>query len=626
MDAVRISVLGPVELWAGGRLAALGGPKQRALLALLALERGQIISRDRAAQALWGEAPAEAHVSRLHTVVSRLRAAIREAGGPSDVIETTSVGYRLCVQAEQVDSARAAAALREVRHLRVAGRMAEAAALAGEALGLWRGRPLADVPDDGWASADLRLLDELKLSLMEERFDCRLALGASPDLVEELEAASVSAPLRERLHAELVLALAATGRRTDALDAYDRVRRRLAEELGIDPGAVLREAHRTVLDPGPVVAGAPLGQPRLHGSSRRMTMVAALTVAVALAAAVALFVPGGTRHGLSTLHLRAGELVIATPGLQHIVTEIPLSGTIINEQPGGIVIANGSLWSVTEQGTVTQVDVLHRRIVGSTPLALPAGPGGMAVGLGATWVTDSGAPVMYRLGSGVTAAKRIKLPPLKPGSRGGTGGIAVADGSLWVVRSAGAVDRVSPTGQLEHRFVVPAADQIVSDGRAIWVISPRSGVVTRLDPSTNALRARTRLRPNLCCAAVGGGSVWVTTEDGGLLWQVGRDGRVQQVIPVPSPATEVAYAGGTVWVSGYTGGTVTRVDVRTLDVRTTRVGQPVAGLAAARGVVVFSTFASERAALAGVRGPDRSHRPVARPDLGFRPRRAGHPW
>jgi hypothetical protein len=151
--------------------------------------------------------------------------------------------------------------------------------------------------------------------------------------------------------------------------------------------------------------------------------------------------------------------------------------------------------------------------------------------------------------------------------------------------------------------VVPGAAQIVSDGRAIWVISPTIGVVTRLDPSTNTVRARTRLRPILCCATLGGGSAWVTTEAGGLLWQLGRDGSVRQVIHVPAPATEVAYAGGAVWVSGYTGGTVTRVDVRTLNVRTTHIDQPIAGLAAAPGVVAFSTFASERAALAGVRGP-----------------------
>src|SRR6058998_1747663 len=95
VDEVRILVLGPVELWVGQRQAALGGPKQRMLLALLALEPGRTVSRDRAAEALWGNSVPEGYAQRLHTVVSRLRAAVRDAGGPSELVETTERGYRL---------------------------------------------------------------------------------------------------------------------------------------------------------------------------------------------------------------------------------------------------------------------------------------------------------------------------------------------------------------------------------------------------------------------------------------------------------------------------------------------------------------------------------------------------
>src|SRR5205814_7974020 len=111
-------------------------------------------------------------------------------------------------------------------------------------------------------------------------------------------------------------------------------------------------------------------------------------------------------------------------------------------------LAGGSLWAVTEQGTVTEIDLARRRVVGSTPLALPTGPGGMAVGLGATWITDSGSPTLYRVGAGVAAARRIRLPPLKGRLAAGTGGVAVAAGSLWVARQ-GAVDRLSRDGALE---------------------------------------------------------------------------------------------------------------------------------------------------------------------------------
>ena len=602
---MRILLLGPVELWVGERRAALGGPKQRTLLALLALQPGQTVSRDRAAEALWGESVPEGHAQRLHTAVSRLRAAVRAAGGPSEVIETTEIGYRLRIDPGQVDAARAAAALRQARELRSAGQATEASAAARDALDLWRGPPLADLLDNGWAGEDLRRLEELKLSLLEEDFECRLELGASPGLVEEIEAACAEAPLQERLHAQLMLALNASGRRADALREYDRIRRRLSEELGIDPGAVLRDAHRTVLAGGPDGRQVPVatGRHRMARPRLRAIVIAAAVIGAAGATTAVLLVRGGGRRALASLRPRAGELVIAGPDLARIQAEFPLSGTVINEQPGGLVLAGRSLWAVNEQGTVTQVDIAHRRIVGSTPLALPAGPGGMAVGLGATWVTDSGSPTLYRLGSGVTAARRIRLPPLGPRGTTGTGGVAVGAGSLWVARAERTVDRLSPAGALEHRFRVPGATQVVGGGRAIWAISGHLGVVTKLDPRTNTVRARVRLRPEVCCLTVGGGSVWATSEARGLLWQLQPDGVVQDVVHVPAPATELAYADGAVWVSGYTSGTVTRVDAQTLKRRTVRTHQPVAGMAAAPGVVAFSTFASERAALAGIHGP-----------------------
>jgi DNA-binding SARP family transcriptional activator/streptogramin lyase len=599
---MRILLLGPVELWVRERRAALGGPKQRTLLALLALEPGQTVSRDRVAEALWGESLPEGFAQRLHTAISRLRVALREAGGAPEVVETTEIGYRLRIDPGQVDAARAAAALHQARELRSAGRLADASAAARDALELWRGPPLADLLDNGWAGDDLRRLEDLKLSLLEEDFDCRLELGASPGLVEEIEAACASAPLRERLHAQLMLALNASGRRADALHEYDRVRRALSEELGIEPGAALRDAHRTVVTQERDAPPIPTPRDRRRPARPRLRTIAIAAVATAVAATAGLLLSGEGAQGPALLRMHAGALVIAGPGLGRVQTEIPLSGTVINEQPGGLVLAGGSLWAVNEQGTVTQVDLARRRIVGSTPLALPAGPGGMAVGLGATWVSDSGSPTLYRLDSGVSGARPIRLPPLdgRPGE--GTGGIAVAAGSLWVARR-GTVDRVSRDGALEHRFRVPGATQVVSDGRAVWVIAAHIGVVTKLDTGANAVRARTRLRPQVCCLAIGGGSVWATSEARGLLWQLEPDGSVQEVVHVPAPATELAYGEGAVWISGYTSETVTRVDAQTLKLRTVRTDQPVAGMAAGRGLVAFSTFASERAAVAGVRGP-----------------------
>src|SRR5262249_12253669 len=151
----------------------------------------------------------------------------------------------------------------------------------------WRGPPLADLQDNGWAGDDVRRLDELRLSLLEEEFGCRLELRSSQGLIDDLESACAAAPLRERLHAQLMLALDGAGRRADALHEYDRVRRRLSEDLGIEPGAVLREAHMAVMAE-PAVTRAPIVRVtrRAARRGRRITLLACLVVGVVGTAAV----------------------------------------------------------------------------------------------------------------------------------------------------------------------------------------------------------------------------------------------------------------------------------------------------------------------------------------------------
>src|SRR5262249_3950242 len=159
------------------------------LLALLALQPGQTVSPDRAAEALWGDSDAEGHRQRLHTVVSRLRASVREAGGSCDILETADGGYRLRIDPAQVDAARAAAALHEARDWRAAPKVGGAPGVARGAPDLGRGEPLSDLHDNGWAGDELRRLEDLRLSLLEEEFESRLMLDPSPGLVDDLAAA-----------------------------------------------------------------------------------------------------------------------------------------------------------------------------------------------------------------------------------------------------------------------------------------------------------------------------------------------------------------------------------------------------------------------------------------------------
>ena len=214
----------------------------------------------------------------------------------AQVIETTETGCRLAIDPGQVDIARAARSLHErasydpqVGRRNLGGRSRRPRALARGAA--------RDLLDNGWAGDHLRRLQDLKLSLLEEEFDSRLTLGMSPGLVEDLETACASAPLRERLHAQLMLALNATGRRADALREYDRVRRRLSEELGIDPGAVLRQAHQTVLAEEPDGRRMPVSRDprRAARRGRRMIVIAALFAGAVAATAGVLLADRGPR-------------------------------------------------------------------------------------------------------------------------------------------------------------------------------------------------------------------------------------------------------------------------------------------------------------------------------------------
>jgi len=235
---VEFAILGPLEARAGGEALPLGGPKQRALLALLLLDAGRVVSIDRLVDALWeGDPPATA-VASLQNFIGQLRKAL----GP-DAIETRAPGYVLRLEPEQLDVARVRRLVDEAR----ASEPVRRAQLLGEALELWRGEPLADFRYDEFAQAEIARLDELRLALVEERAEAKLAIGEHAELVTELEAAVRESPLRERLRAQLMLALYRSGRQADALEVYREGRERLVAELGLEPSPLLRGVEASIL-------------------------------------------------------------------------------------------------------------------------------------------------------------------------------------------------------------------------------------------------------------------------------------------------------------------------------------------------------------------------------------------
>ena len=247
---MEFRILGVLEVVDGGRPVEVGAAKLRALLAELVLHANQIVSRERLMEVVWGDTPPATGTTTLNTYVSHLRAALEPARAPRSparVLLTRDPGYLLAIDPAQVDAMRFESLAAEGRRALSAGDAATAAVKLREGLGLWRGAALADFLYEAFAQPEATRLEELRLTSLEARVDADLALGRHHDLVSELRRLVDEHPLRERLWAQLMLALYRCGRQSEALRAYGELRRVLADELGIDPSPALRQLEDDVL-------------------------------------------------------------------------------------------------------------------------------------------------------------------------------------------------------------------------------------------------------------------------------------------------------------------------------------------------------------------------------------------
>jgi predicted ATPase/DNA-binding SARP family transcriptional activator len=260
--AMEFRILGLLEVRANGRAVEISGAKRRALLAVLALHANRPVSMERLAAALWGENAPPGAIKAVQVNVSRLRRALGEDG----VLETTAGGYRLVVGPGELDLERFERALASGRRALAVGDVECAAEVLRGALGLWRGAPLEEFGWAPFAPPEIRRLEELRLSAVESRIEAQLAAGRHAELVAELPQLTREHPWRERLHAQLMLALYRGGRQADALEAYRHAREVLVEQLGIEPGPELHSVHQAVLAHDPAL-DAPL--PAVSARGRR---------------------------------------------------------------------------------------------------------------------------------------------------------------------------------------------------------------------------------------------------------------------------------------------------------------------------------------------------------------------
>jgi predicted ATPase/DNA-binding SARP family transcriptional activator len=258
VSVLEVRLLGPFEVIAAGKPVEVRGAKRQALLAFLALRTGRVVATDSLVDALWGSDLPAAPRNAVQHHVTRLRRAL----GP-EAIRLAPDGYSLegavvdAVQFEELVAA-ARAALR-------AGDPRSATETIAAALALWRGTPLLGLPDSAWAHAEAGRLEALRLDALEEHFEAALALGEHAEIEPAVRAALEESPFRERLWAQLMLALYRSGRQADALEAFQEARRVLSQDLGLEPGPELRSLQQAILAQDAAIAHVPV-LPRRRGN------------------------------------------------------------------------------------------------------------------------------------------------------------------------------------------------------------------------------------------------------------------------------------------------------------------------------------------------------------------------
>jgi DNA-binding SARP family transcriptional activator/streptogramin lyase len=602
MKPVEFSVLGPLEVRSDGQAIEIGGPKQRALLAVLLLSANRVVSRERLIEELWPDHGAAAAEKTLNVSIARLRTKLAGPDRRDERLVTRAPGYLLRVAPGELD-------LHEFERLVDAGREAldrddlhRAASLFQEAESLWRGRPLADLEFEPFARLDVERLEELRLAAVEERIDAELALGRK-GLVPRLEALIAAHPLRERLRAQLMRALYAGARQAEALAVYTDTRKLLLDELGIEPNEELRELERKVLNQDPEMRpqrpATPLPPESKIGARppparRRAVAVAAVAIACALTVVVTLG-RETTTHAAARVKAPAVAFLDAASG--RLLAQVP------GDQPGIIRFGEGSIWALQQAGTLLQVNARTLKVTRSIPLGDIGGGSDIAVGEGAVWVTEH-SQALLRIDPRYGSVSRIPLPQRGLSQPGTPGGVATGAGSVWVAQGSSRVLRLDPaTGRVQHRFEIPDANVVAFGDGAAWVSTTADvGHVTKIDARTNAIAATARLGTGIPCLVVGGGYVWAA--DDGRLWKLSLADDVLHTISAPSGCGGMSYGDHGLWLAAGEGrdALVTRIDPQTDRAIRYRTGHLLVGLGVAGRVVAVSMLPTTKDLVAGIKG------------------------
>jgi DNA-binding SARP family transcriptional activator len=560
-----------------------------------------VVSTDRIIEVLWGERPPETATKAMQGYVSHLR---RELGGQSGdarrLLVTQAPGYVLHADAVSVDATRFEQLADDGRRALEDGEAAEAAHLLEEALALWRGPALAEFAYEDFAREEIDRLEQLRLSVTEDRIDALLRLGRHGELAGKLAVLVAANPLRERLRGQWMLSLYRSGRQAEALQAYRDGRRLSTSELGLEPGQELQRLERAILSQDPVL-DAPPSPPRAPGSEdsnderaplpgararrRRVVAVCALLLA---AAGIALFAIVLSRRGSPAPIAVVPPAVVAVDAkTDRVVASIPTGSA-----PIALVAGLGGIWvGDARDGTVTRIDPRTHSVVRRIGIGAPAID--LATGLGSVWAATGSFGQVVRIdpsAGGVVDRISLGIPanPIVPTvSAVGVGGgsvwagafdglaridpashkavridlglspalaISIGDDALWAAlgteRAVG-VD-LSSGKQIALFYAGVSSPSITRNRTAVWLAAIYGGQLWKVDPVTglSILHGSVHAGASADGIALGGGAVWLASWSDDSLVKVDQvSGRVLATIPLPGAPVDVAFRDGVVWVA-----------------------------------------------------------------------------
>jgi DNA-binding SARP family transcriptional activator/streptogramin lyase len=599
-SGLSFHVLGRLEAYYDGVELDLGPRKQRALLALLLLNANRVVSTERLIDDLWADSPPSTARATLQVYVAGLRKALNDGGSS---LRTRSPGYVLEVEAGSLDLDRFTQLCADARESAVPEHRA---ALLHEALGLWRDEPLPELRTEPFSSTAVSQLEQLRLGALEERIDGDLALGRDAELATELESLVAEHPYRERLRAQLMLALYRSGRQADALEAYQAGRRVLQDELGLEPGKELRELEAAILrqdeallpvrpDAAPPEPDRPLPARRF---SRRAVIAAGIVgfALVALAASIAVF----RSTDASDAGVSPGSVGVVDAASRLVVAEIEVG---FNSEL--IAAGEDSVWLVDQKDkTLTRIDPETNAIF--TPAQrLPAAgiPVDLAAGEGAVWIAlNEGRalsvievdPDSYELRKRIELERRNARFPLALD----TVNFAVGDGAVWALEGGrGELNRIDPaTGEntlFSHDADGSSSIEVGSD--AVW-LGGKDGV-KKIDLLTGVLIDDTSpedVESSRTTSIAVGNDVWFVGESSDRLWRIRPVSvSIQNSIPIGQSPTAVAVdAGGAVWVASSAKPSLSRLEPATEAVKQVELGTTSGGVVYAFGRIWTSPGAA----------------------------------